>query len=474
MEYGLGLTERLAFAIGWTLLAIGCTVRGPQYGFVLILISTMMRLTLFADIRGLPDITLDRLVWPVVVLMFFVKRRRGETERLPLDWIEWALLILVTVVAISIRASDNDPRPLVPMASSGVRFRPFLNGFLYPLVAYFIVRRAIRTTLQVQGFLVGIGMITVYLIITGLGEVSHQDWLVFPKYILDPAVGIHYGHARGPFVNAGVNGMAIVMGLPTVLWLFLVERDTRSWIWLGAFILSSVALVYSLQRAVWLGTAMMLGVMVVAWPKPGMVLLGSVTLTTLLGLAVISGTPVAERLTTRLADENTIEFRLEMKERSLAVIRENVWTGVGFNRFTEAASEIARGGNVSHNTLLTIFAELGLLGLLPYLSIFLALFALLCKGYLQQPGNRSLVIIFVGIALAYLVKLNTSNIVNAGYLNILLFIFGGIVKERIRMVRRSGVGIGRPASKFVRKPQFERIQDNSYDARNVKLDSLII
>jgi O-antigen ligase len=457
MEYNLGLFERLALAIGWTLLAIGYTVRGLQYGFVLVLVSMMMRLTLFADVRGLPDITLDRLVWPVVVLMFFVKWRRGETERLPLDWIECALLSLVIVVVMSIRVSDNYP---LHMDSSGVRFRPFLNGFLYPLVAYFIVRRAIRSTSQVQGFLVGIGMITIYLIVTGLGEALHQDWLVFPKYILNPDIGIHYGHVRGPFINAGTNGMAITMVLPTLLWLFLAKRDTRSWIWLGAFILASVAVGYSLQRAVWLGTAIVLGAMVVAWPKRGMVLLGGLTLATLLGLAVISGTPLAERLTKRLGDENSIEFRYEMKERSLAVIRENVWTGVGFNRFTEATSEFARGGNISHNTLLTIFAELGLLGLLPYLSIFFALFVAVCKGYLQQPGNRSLVIIFVGIALAYLVKLNTSNIINAGYLNILFFILAGIVKERIRMVspvRRVRVKIGRPEPRFVRKPEFRGI-----------------
>jgi O-antigen ligase len=455
MEYDLSLLERLAFAIGWTLLAIRCTTRGLQYGLVLVLLSSMMRLTLFNQIRGFPDITLDRLVWPVVVSMFFVKWRRGETERLPLDWIEWALLTLVIGVLISMRYSAG-----YAPDSSGSTFRPFLNGFVYPLTAYFIVRRAIRNTLQVRSFLVGIGTITVYLIITGLGEASHQDWLVFPKYILHPSVGIHYGFVRGPFVNAGINGLAIAIGLPILLWLFLAEHRVRSWMWLGAFILAAVPLAFSMQRAVWLGTALVLGAMVVAWPKSGMVLLGGVTLATLLGLAVISGTPVAERLTTRLGNENTIEFRHEMMDRSLAVIRENLLTGAGFGQFSEAASEFAKGSNVSHNTMLTVFVELGLFGLLPYLTIFAAVFAGALKGYAQQPANRSLIIIFVGIALAYLVKLNTSNIINAGYLNILFFIFGGIVKERIKMVsgaKRMRVNIGRPAPGFVRNPELRRI-----------------
>ena len=33
--------------------------------------------------------------------------------------------------------------------------------------------------------------------------------LVFPRYIVDPSVGLHFGRARGPFVEAAANGLAM-------------------------------------------------------------------------------------------------------------------------------------------------------------------------------------------------------------------------------------------------------------------------
>src|SRR3712207_9200411 len=48
-----------------------------------------------------------------------------------------------------------------------------------------------------------------YLGLIALFETVHLNSLVWPRYILDPNVGIHLGRARGPFAEAGANGMAM-------------------------------------------------------------------------------------------------------------------------------------------------------------------------------------------------------------------------------------------------------------------------
>ena len=48
-----------------------------------------------------------------------------------------------------------------------------------------------------------------YLAATGLLEAAHQWAFVFPRYIADPTVGLHYGRARGPMVQAVSYGLCL-------------------------------------------------------------------------------------------------------------------------------------------------------------------------------------------------------------------------------------------------------------------------
>ena len=66
-----------------------------------------------------------------------------------------------------------------------------------PMAVYWIARqspidqRAIVTTYVV------LALIGVYLAVTALAEITKQWWLVYPSYIADPKVGIHFGRAPG-------------------------------------------------------------------------------------------------------------------------------------------------------------------------------------------------------------------------------------------------------------------------------------
>ena len=81
-------------------------------------------------------------------------------------------------------------------------------GFV-PFAMFFVAPLAFATERQrsiLLGTLVALGA---YLGLTALFEGVGLRALVFPGYISDPAVGIHFGRARGPFVEAVANGMGL-------------------------------------------------------------------------------------------------------------------------------------------------------------------------------------------------------------------------------------------------------------------------
>src|SRR5438093_1302521 len=48
-----------------------------------------------------------------------------------------------------------------------------------------------------------------YLGLTAVFEGLGLDALIVPRYIADPGAGIHFGRARGPFVEAVADGLAL-------------------------------------------------------------------------------------------------------------------------------------------------------------------------------------------------------------------------------------------------------------------------
>ena len=54
-------------------------------------------------------------------------------------------------------------------------------------------------------------VIGLYLHVTAIFEHFQLRSLVFPKYIMNSNIGIHWGRARGPFLSGSINGA--VMGI---------------------------------------------------------------------------------------------------------------------------------------------------------------------------------------------------------------------------------------------------------------------
>jgi O-antigen ligase len=435
MVTGLPFVIRFGLLVLLAALTWRYSKRDLQSGVLLFLGASLFPLDqaiLWREGGGLPLLTMERVVWPLILLSFFVQRLKGKIKRRSPDLVEYCMIAFLAVIIVSMCVHGSYVSSV--WGTDKFNFYEVLSGFGLPFIFYCILRRGVSSEAQIKAFLAGVGLITVYLGVTGVGEAFRQNWLVFPKYILDPDVGIHFGigRVRGPFVQASWNGLAIVMGLPILLWLYFNKLYDKRWLWVLGIAAVAVSLVWGMQRAVWLGAAAALGLTTLTWPRRGAVIFGVVLLALTLGFCFLPENS-AKALMERMDDEGSLDYRLVIMDTTWSIIKDHLMTGVGFSRFQETLLSYGLDPYfVSHNTVLTLLAELGLLGILPYVLIFSVLFFKSVKAYLRLPSYRPLVGAMWGITAAYVIMLLSVEMRLVLYPNLLFFCLWAILLETIR------------------------------------------
>jgi hypothetical protein len=428
MFLDLPLALRLLLLLVVMLLTVWVAARGLQNGILLLLVTTLWipsnYTMLFPGYLGLPDFSLDRVVWPLILLAFVWQWKHGHIHRYPPNSIEYSMLVLLLVVVFNMFAHGTHVSN--QWGEGRIRFGTVLSGFFLPFMSFYIMRRVILRKAQAHTFVRGIGIITIYLGITGVGEAFHLNWLVFPSYILDPRVGAHFGFVRGPFVGATLNGVAMVLGLPILLWLTLGVHNSLRWLYLLGIITVCVSLPYVFQRAVWLGAAMAFAVTMAAWPGRRLISIAALVLLISISIVIVPPTLIA-KIQHRLDDEGTVQYRVRLADESAAIIREHLVTGIGLYRFNQVVKKRLGKEYASHNTPLALLAELGLLGFLPYMTIFILCILYSVKAYWHQPESRALIAGLWGITSAYAIGLGAVEMIGALYVNTLFFALWGMM-----------------------------------------------
>src|SRR5215831_8635891 len=100
----LPLVVRLGLLMVLILFTFWYSMRGLQNGILLFLFTTMWRMleaTLFRAEGSLPNVTLERVVGPIVLLVFLLQWRKGKIKWLRLDFIEWCMVALIVAILLS-------------------------------------------------------------------------------------------------------------------------------------------------------------------------------------------------------------------------------------------------------------------------------------------------------------------------------------------------------------------------------------
>jgi putative inorganic carbon (hco3(-)) transporter len=423
------------------ILGIGCVVAAVAVYVIWLVppswsISAALVLTLFGgnwDYLGLPGaLAPDRLVLLVTIAAVLL-RAPGAAHRAPLrvTGVHW---LIGAFAAYAVGSALWAGTFLSREGFFSLLDRIGLLGLLI-----FVLAPAIFPTRRDREVLMGtLVVIGCYLGVTALLETIGASALVWPAYITDPSVGIHFGRARGPFAQAAINGLALYASIIAALLALRVwSGRSRRLVAFAAIAVCAPSLLFTLQRSIWLGAtaATLLTLLVVPRLRRYVVpVVASAAVVVVTALAVIPG--LADRAAARRDSSGSVEGRQALNAAAFNMIERRPMLGFGFAtfpRYSDDYFETADGystwtvdrGLVLHNAYLANAVELGLVGG----TLWLAVLLLGIGGAIFKRGPPELVPwrIGLGALLAlWLVVANTSPLRGA-YQSLLLWVWAAAI-----------------------------------------------
>lgn len=327
-----------------------------------------------------PSITIDRILLVVVVATYFAQRGLRLTDPKPLAAVDYVTFGFVAYLLISMLCSDFLGLPKKQISPTWRWF----GGYLTPALLYWAAKQAPwteRTAKIVQGSLAVFG---IYLGFTAVCEITRQWAFVFPAYIANPEVGLHFGRARGPMVH-GVSfgdwqGVCLLAAWVCLLWTKPAWKIPLLLTWPLFF----AGVFFSYTRSVWMGTG--LGLMIVLFltlrGRTRNIVLGGLALSAILvGLTQMDKIVGFQREQSAADTRESADLRVSFAYVSWQMFLDRPIFGFGFGRFpldklpylsdrsTNLRLEAIRP-YVHHNTYLSLLTDTGIVGLGLFLTMF--------------------------------------------------------------------------------------------------------
>jgi N-acetylglucosaminyldiphosphoundecaprenol N-acetyl-beta-D-mannosaminyltransferase len=389
---------------------------------------------------GPVPVTLDRLALCGLLAGVAVQWRLGRLQLQRLVGCDWLLIGLVTLFAAS--ALVSGPAEIAREGSSA--WGRLLASYLLPALLYFIVRQAPVTRREWIGLLACFVALGVYLSFTAVCEIAGKWALVFPRYIADPNLGIHFGRARGPGLNAASLGIYLTACL-WCGWVLLGQTGRRGLqlVLLAVLPLMALGVFFTYTRSTWIGLAasgLVVGWLQMPrrWRMPALVsasfaglVLIAVSWSSLIGL---------KREGTAAEAEHSINQRESFAYVSWQMFKDHPLLGVGFGRFydqklpylSDRRQEVELESIRSldhHNTFLGVLTESGLIGLAMFCAVLVAWTRhawLLAKRVAGPEWARAQGVLMLAIVVNYLCSAMFHDLTLVPAQEWLLFVLAGL------------------------------------------------
>lgn len=331
-----------------------------------------------------PDVDLyqlDRVALGLLVIACLVRAVLLRKQLWPATPLVWPMLVLCSLAVLTTLGQPYNAQTWSLMAAK----------FLVPYALYYFAGIVFDTPASLRHLETFLLVTLAYLSFTAIAQLLGWDLLVFPRFILDPSIGIHVDRARGPFLQAVANGVVLnVLGLVALD----CYRRGRLRGLLGILLLSAlpIAILATMTRAVWLsfaGSIVWIGLSTRGALRKATLALAGVAV---LGLLISLTTPNQQNaLADRAGEQGPIEIRVAIYRAALGMAVERPLLGWGVNQMPREVVRRVEGYHLeaywAHNSYLEILVENGLLGLTLYVSIAVGLFR--ASRMSKRPGKGS-------------------------------------------------------------------------------------
>ena len=319
----------------------------------------------------------------------------------------------------------------------------FITGYFFPFIVFVFAKNFLTGDQDLLVVLHALFYFGTYLAIIAFLEFFQLRQYVYPQYINDPDFLLHLDRARGPFLNSGLNGMAILFGFLSGLHLFFQKRGLTQWVYIFFLSLYFPAVFFTQTRSVYLSFIVILGGLLVFYhtPFPKMKVLALPIAFLLIFVAMQSERFFsADRRTGGVLQVTEVVVRFQLLDRSFQMVRNNPLFGVGLAQFIPESFKRyrGRGGAVAesadeqtqHNHLMGLTVELGLFGIMTYLGVLILIFKRIIQArkFIPEGGLVGTNFLLIS-ALMWAVYLNTNLFLEPSYflfINAVPFMFAGM------------------------------------------------
>jgi len=386
------------------------------------------------------NLTIPRLLIVVLALLWVTMWILGKVRLRRSEHVVPLMVLTLAYFTISAAVSGFET-----IAVASVHYR-LIGGYWFAFAVFFFVFHSLHSERQILNVLIFFFLVGAYLAVIGWCE--HFDvWApVFPKYIADPSVGIHWGRARGPFLVSPTMGVALTF----CFFSNLVLTRKMSNLWRPAIYLVCLAILpvifWTHTRSVWLGRIVATIIWMLYtrrhWSRvAGICVL--VAAAVLVFYANMESFLSEQRSEGGWTDMEPIYMRLGLALISLKIFFQNPFLGVGFGHFRDVAPSYATDVNtpsyefastaMEHNNFLSLLSETGLIGLVLFVVLLVILFRISYRLYKRLPTtaigpvSRDILVLYWILFAVYLVDGMFRETSVYPFTNSLFFAFSGLV-----------------------------------------------
>ncbi len=390
---------------------------------------------------GVFDITIERMLFMMVLAWVTVGLFTGKVNIVTHNSIEIAMFGFATICVISMmRVGFVSVDP----ARFPSPWFVFITGYFFPFVVYVYAKSFIQTEEQVYLVLTALFIFGIYLCLIAPLEYFKLRQYVYPQYINDPKIStLHLERARGPFLNAAFNGVAIVIGFISGMHLLPKKTGFSLAFSQGMLLLFPPAVFFTLTRSVYLGFLISLFIFFM-WYKTPFSKWKLISIPVAIAVAVIfinaHRLASSDRREGGVYQVEEVEIRMALLGMSYYLFTQHPVLGIGLAQFIPVAT-LSYTGKVpyvvevstpqfQHNHLMGIATELGLVGLVAYVIMVVLILRRFMQTLKVLPEEGFLGKNFCIVVIAvWCVYLNNNLFVepsNALFINSVPFLFAGL------------------------------------------------
>ena len=394
-------------------------------------------------LRGLPFVTMERLMLFVLIAMVFIRYAfsKQKTRWLPL---ETTILIFLVYALLNLAAH-----------TSAASYRQ--DGWLWiqyvlPMASFIVSRRIEWSDKGLKTLLAALTLTGVFVAIAGILQ-SRFGVNIFTRNYQSITAG-HTARAYGPFSSAHTFVASLFIFLTISLLQYSIYKDKLLRLLLIlAMAIMAVGIIFGISRAPWIGAALAFIVIFIKHPQARPLILVGLFIVFVAGIGI--SIMLADQLggiVGRVFDIGTLQGRAAVWATAVNMVSDHPFFGVGFGSTTYSdnkaeyitgigslTAQYAAYLGVPHNQYLYVAVLLGISGLILFLMILIRLVKLMFQVFHDnnETSLRRCLALYVGaIIIALMFNSFFSDTYLQDYFWVLAYFLAGIAAGNVDYLSR--------------------------------------